>query len=432
MEQDNDQPWSLVENGKIDGVDLLALAQEHGTPLYVYHWESIEKRFVAYQGTVGKHTLGVHYAVKANSNLSLLKRLAKLGAGFDIVSVGELERVLLAGANPKTIVFSGVGKRDDEILRALEVGIGCFNVESAFELQRLAELAASVGKVAPFALRINPNVDAKTHPYISTGLTENKFGITLSHAKALYLWAREQSALQVVGVGCHIGSQITELSPFIEAAQSVKKLADELLAAGIGIEHVDVGGGLGIAMSEGQVVPSPHDLRAALHQVFADCGYRIHVQPGRSMVGNSAVLLSEVILEKQQDEHAFVVVDAAMNDYMRPALYQAKPLWRNLTSSDGAKPSDIKPSDIKPFVNIVGPVCETGDTFNKGYELAAKRGDILAMAGVGAYGFAMSSSYNTRPRLAEVLIEDGKALLIRRRETLADLWAHEMEGLNDA
>ncbi|MDO4435071.1 MAG: diaminopimelate decarboxylase [Cardiobacteriaceae bacterium] len=415
------QPWSLMDSdGSIDGVKLSDLAETYDTPLYVYSARAITKRFLAYQGKIGSHDVVVHYAVKANSNLSILKRLAKLGAGFDIVSRGELERVLLAGADPKTIVFSGVGKTDEEIVRALEVGIGCFNVESAFELERLAFLAESIGKVAPIALRINPNVDAKTHPYISTGLTENKFGIALSSAKALYHFAAKQSALQILGVGCHIGSQITELSPFLEAAQSLKKLADELVGEGINIEHIDVGGGLGIAMQEEQEVPSPEDLRLALHAVFEGSHYRIHVQPGRSLVGNSAVLLTRVVLEKEQEDYRFLVVDAAMNDYMRPALYQAKPLWRNISSSQG---------ETKRF-HIVGPVCETGDTFNKGYELSATRGDILAMAGVGAYGFSMSSSYNTRPRLAEVLIEEGKALLIRKRETLTDLWAQEWEALN--
>lgn len=416
VEQEEYQPWSLVQNGQIEGVDLLALAQHYGTPLYVYSGAMVAKRFAQYQGTIGAHPLTVHYAVKANSNLSLLRYLVGLGAGFDIVSVGELERVLLAGADPKTVVFSGVGKSDAEILRALEVGIGCFNVESAFELERLAELAAAQKTIAPIALRINPNVSVQTHPYIATGMKENKFGIALADAKALYQWAATQSALQIRGVGCHIGSQITELAPFVEAAQSLKTLADELVQLGIAVEHIDVGGGLGIAMQDEQAVPSPAALRAVLHEVFAGTDYRVHVQPGRSLVGNSGVLLTRVLLNKEHEGHHFLVVDAAMNDYMRPALYQAKPQWRNLSGSN---------VPAKRF-DIVGPVCESGDTFNKGYELSASRDDVLMMAGVGAYGFAMSSSYNTRVRAAEVLIVDGKALLVRRREYLADLWAQEL------
>ncbi|MDO4642612.1 MAG: diaminopimelate decarboxylase [Cardiobacteriaceae bacterium] len=403
--------------GLVDGVALSDLAAQFGTPLYVYSAEAIRARYRSYHAHGLHDEVVVHYAVKANSNLAILRLLAAEGAGFDIVSVGELERVLCAGGMPESTVFSGVAKTDAELQRALDVGIGCFNVESPEELQRLAALAAASGKVAPFALRVNPNVDAQTHPYISTGMRQNKFGVTMEVAPQLYRWAATQPSLRIMGIGCHIGSQILTLAPFLEAADSIFSLADTLLSEGITIEHIDMGGGLAVATAETPKAPEPAALVQALLQKLAGRPYQLHLQPGRSLVGNAGILLTQVVFVKEQAERQFLMLDAAMNDYIRPALYQVRPTMLNLN----------RPYDGHSMMDVVGPVCESGDTFAREYPIVGQRGDLIAFTGVGAYGFAMSSHYNTRPRAAEVLIDNGTARLIRRRETLTELWAQEMD-----
>lgn len=405
--------WSWLEGTKVQGIDLLALAQEHGTPLYVYNGNAIHERLKAYQQSALKPK--IHYAVKANSNLSLLAKMAQWGAGFDIVSLGELLRVQKAGGKARDIVFSGVGKTEEELRYALNAEISCFNVESEAELWQLAALARQMGKRARIALRVNPDVDAKTHPYISTGMKDNKFGIAIEEVQRIYQQAAQEKSLEIIGVGCHIGSQITQLSPFKEAIQSIKALADALCAQGIAIQHIDMGGGLGIQMQEEQVVPSPQQLLALYEETLAGSAYALHLQPGRSLVGNQALLLSRVLNIKQQSEKRFVIIDVAMNDYMRPALYQALPPVKNLQRTELMELSDI-----------VGPVCETGDTLRKAIEIAAQTGDLLAIAGVGAYGMSMASRYNSRLQAAEVWIENQQAHLIRLRDCYEQLWENEI------
>lgn len=405
--------WAWLENGQVQGVSMQALAEQYGTPLYVYNGELIHAALQDYQS--GAMQAKIHYAVKANSNLSLLKKMAEWGAGFDIVSLGELKRVEQAGGKAADIVFSGVGKTEAELRYALAAEIGCFNVESEMELWQLADLAQAMGKKAKLALRVNPNVDAKTHPYISTGMKENKFGIAIEAAEQIYRQAAQHPHLQVIGVGCHIGSQITQLAPFAEAVKSIRHLADNLRASGIQIEHIDMGGGLGIQMQAQQNVPKPQDLLALYAELLADSGYTLHLQPGRSLVGNAAILLSRVLTLKPQSDKRFVVIDAAMNDYIRPALYQALPPLRNLSRAEPVYLSDV-----------VGPVCETGDTLRKAVEIAAEVGDLVAIAGVGAYGMSMASRYNSRLQAAEVWIEHGQARLIRRRDSYEQLWENEV------
>ena len=402
--------------GCVAGVSLTELAGRFATPLYVYDAATIRARLRDYHAHGGDGAVFLHYAVKANSNLALLRLIAAEGAGFDIVSAGELARVLRAGGDAAQVVFSGVAKSDAELQAALAAGIGCFNVESAEELQRLAEVAGTLGKMAPFALRVNPDVDAQTHPYISTGMRENKFGVAPDAAPELYRWAASQSALRAVGVGCHIGSQIVSLAPFAEAADSLFALADGLRDAGIVLEHVDMGGGLGIATAESPQVPRPAELSRMLLNKLGGRPLRLHLQPGRSLVGNAGLLLSQVVFRKSQSGREFLMLDAAMNDYIRPALYQVRPTMVNLSRAyDGVSRMDV-----------VGPVCESGDTFARDYPLCGERGDVVAICGAGAYGFSMSSQYNSRPRAAEVLLENGEARLIRRRESLEDLWAQEL------
>ncbi len=404
-----------LQGTRLDGVDLLALVAQYGTPLYLYHSETIQANLAAYRQHRTQPSL--YYAVKANSNLALLKRLGDWGAGFDIVSQGELERVLLAGGRGDSMVFSGVGKTDAEIRRALSVGVGCVHVESAWELERLAQIAAELDVVAKMALRVNPDVDAKTHPYISTGMKENKFGIAIENAPALYRKAAENPYLQICGINCHIGSQITSLSPFVEALQSLLRLADALCKDGIALKYLDIGGGLGIPMDEAIPVPTADRLVEKLYNLLGGKPYRLHLQPGRSLVAEAGILLSGVIGVKVQSRKRFVVIDAAMNDYMRPALYQAvPPIWNLARKGE----EDALPADV------VGPVCESGDVFGKHLPISVKRGDILAIGSVGAYGMSMSSQYNSRPRAAEVLIENGQARLIRKRESLSQLWENEL------
>lgn len=397
-----------------EGVSLCSVADEFGTPAYVYSKAAIVEALKQYQAALMGRAHLICYAVKANSNLAVLNLLAQHGAGFDIVSGGELHRVLAAGGNPNKIVFSGVGKTASEMREALEVGIRCFNVESAAELEVLSDVALSMGKVAPISLRVNPDVDAKTHPYISTGLKENKFGVTMDAAKDLYLRARELPGVDPVGVDCHIGSQLVDTAPFLDALDRLLALLDSLKDAGIELHHLDLGGGLGVAYSNEAVTPIGQFIEA-LTARLGDRHYELVFEPGRSIVAMAGVLVTEVTYLKPTEHRNFALIDAAMNDLIRPSLYQA---WQAIIP---LRPRD---GEIKTW-DIVGPVCETGDFLGKDRELALEAGDRLAVTGAGAYGFVMSSNYNTRPRAVEVMVDGDKAYQIRARETRESLWAGE-------
>ncbi|KRW71717.1 diaminopimelate decarboxylase [Pseudomonas sp. TTU2014-105ASC] len=397
-----------------EGVALPALAQRFGTPTYVYSRAHIETQYRAYADALEGMPHLVCFAVKANSNLGVLNVLARLGAGFDIVSRGELERVLAAGGQPDRIVFSGVGKTRDDMRRALEVGVHCFNVESTDELERLQQVAAELGKKAPVSLRVNPDVDAGTHPYISTGLKENKFGIDIDNAEAVYARAAELPNLEVIGVDCHIGSQLTSLPPFLDALDRLLALTDRLAARGIQIRHLDLGGGLGVRYRDEQP-PLAGDYIQAVRQRIEGRGLALVFEPGRSIVANAGVLLTRVEYLKHTAHKDFAIVDAAMNDLIRPALYQA---WMNVIA---VQPHE---GDTRRY-DIVGPICETGDFLAKDRELALVEGDLLAVCSAGAYGFVMSSNYNTRGRAAEVLVDGDQAFEVRRRESVQELYAGE-------
>ena len=394
----------------VEDIPARTLAMQYGTPLYIYSRGAIESRYRAYDEALGEHPHLVCYAVKANSNLAVLDVLARLGAGFDIVSIGELERVLRAGGDPGRVVFSGVGKQAYEIRRALQVGIRCFNVESEAELNRIAEVAADLGQVARISLRVNPDVDAQTHPYISTGLKENKFGIDIARAEAVYQHAASLDAIEVVGVDCHIGSQLTGTRPFLDALDRLLVLVDRLAEQGISIRHLDIGGGLGVTYNQEQP-PSP---QAYVEAVLARLGERqleLVMEPGRSIVANAGVLLTRVEFLKCTEHRNFAIVDAAMNDLLRPALYQA---WQAIEPVNPRADGEARAYDI------VGPVCETGDFLGKDRSLVLEPGDLLAVRSAGAYGFAMSSNYNSRNRPAELLVDGNNVHLARRRETLDD------------
>ncbi|WP_313524006.1 diaminopimelate decarboxylase [Stutzerimonas kunmingensis] len=397
-----------------EGVALPALAQRFGTPTYVYSRAHIEAQYRAYADALDGMPHLVCFAVKANSNLGVLNVLARLGAGFDIVSRGELERVLAAGGQPDRIVFSGVGKTRDDMRRALEVGVHCFNVESTDELERLQLVAAELGKKAPVSLRVNPDVDAGTHPYISTGLKENKFGIDIDNAEAVYARAAELPNLEVVGVDCHIGSQLTSLPPFLDALDRLLALTERLATRGIQIRHLDLGGGLGVRYRDEQP-PLAGDYIQAVRQRIEGRGLALVFEPGRSIVANAGVLLTRVEYLKHTAHKDFAIVDAAMNDLIRPALYQA---WMNVIA---VQPHE---GDTRRY-DIVGPICETGDFLAKDRELALVEGDLLAVCSAGAYGFVMSSNYNTRGRAAEVLVDGDQAFEVRRRESVQELYAGE-------
>ncbi|MDL2176289.1 diaminopimelate decarboxylase [Stutzerimonas sp. FeSN7] len=397
-----------------EGVALPALAQRFGTPTYVYSRAHIEAQYRAYSDALEGMPHLVCFAVKANSNLSVLNVLARLGAGFDIVSRGELERVLAAGGEPGRIVFSGVGKTRDDMRRALEVGVHCFNVESTDELERLQQVAAELGMKAPVSLRVNPDVDAGTHPYISTGLKENKFGIDIDNAEAVYARAAELPNLEVVGVDCHIGSQLTSLPPFLDALDRLLALIDRLATRGIQIRHLDLGGGLGVRYRDEQP-PLAGDYIQAVRQRIEGRGLALVFEPGRSIVANAGLLLTRVEYLKHTAHKDFAIVDAAMNDLIRPALYQA---WMNVIA---VQPHE---GDTRRY-DIVGPICETGDFLAKDRELALAEGDLLAVCSAGAYGFVMSSNYNTRGRAAEVLVDGDQAFEVRRRESVQELYAGE-------
>ena len=398
-----------------EGIEATALADKYGTPCYVYSRATIERHYRAFEAALAGQNHLICYAVKANSNLALLNLLARLGAGFDIVSVGELERVLAAGGDAARVVFSGVGKRADEMRRALEAGIHCFNVESEPELERLNAVAGEMGLRAPVSLRVNPDVDANTHPYISTGLKENKFGIDIDIAPQVYARAAEMAHIEVIGVDCHIGSQITETRPFADALDRVLALVDRLYAGGIALRHIDLGGGLGITYRD-ERPPLPGDYAAPLLDRLAGRDPKGIIEPGRAIVGNAGILLTRVEYLKHTAHKNFAVVDAAMNDLIRPTLYDA---WMAIVPA--AERKDATPQHY----DIVGPVCETGDFLGKGRELALHEGDLLAVRSAGAYGFTMSSNYNTRPRAAEVMVDGSDSYLVRPRETLASLFAGE-------
>ncbi|MGE7958074.1 diaminopimelate decarboxylase [Pseudomonas sp. NPDC089530] len=397
-----------------EGVALSAIAERFGTPTYVYSRAHIEAQYHAYADALAGMPHLVCFAVKANSNLGVLNVLARLGAGFDIVSRGELERVLAAGGAADKIVFSGVGKTRDDMRRALEVGVHCFNVESSDELERLQQVAAELGVRAPVSLRVNPDVDAGTHPYISTGLKENKFGIAIAEAEDVYIRAAQLPNLEVVGVDCHIGSQLTTLAPFIDALDRLLDLVDRLGECGIYLRHIDLGGGLGVRYRD-EEPPLAADYVKAVRERLDGRDLALVFEPGRFIVANAGVLLTQVEYLKHTEHKDFAIVDAAMNDLIRPALYQA---WMDI--------SPVRPRDGEARTyDIVGPICETGDFLAKERQLALEEGDLLAMHSAGAYGFVMSSNYNTRGRAAEVLVDGEQAVEVRRRETVAELFAGE-------
>jgi diaminopimelate decarboxylase len=398
-----------------ENAPLPAIAERYGTPCYVYSRATIERHWRAFDDAFDGKPHLVCYAVKANSNLAVLNVLARLGSGFDIVSVGELERVLAAGGDPAKIVFSGVGKREDELCRALEVGIRCFNVEVPGELDRLNRIAGELGIKAPVSLRVNPDVDALTHPYISTGLRENKFGIDVNEALHQYRRAADMPYLRIVGIDCHIGSQLTSVRPFLDALDRVLLLADTLREQGIDIHHLDVGGGLGIRYRDEQP-PEPREYASALLERLGQTDYEILVEPGRAIIGNAGVLLTRVEYLKSNREKNFAIVDAAMNDLIRPSLYGS---WQDIV------PVRLVSSAEKKIYDIVGPVCETGDFLGKERELSLAEGDVLAIRSSGAYGFSMSSNYNSRPRPAEIMVDGARTYLIRERETTAQLFQGE-------
>ena len=395
------------------------LAAQYGTPLYVYDQAALTAAFAAYtQAFSGCQPL-VCYAVKANGNLSVIRHFAQLSSGFDTVSAGEIARVLAAGGEAGKIIFSGVGKTEAEMEYALNAGIKCFNVESLPELERLNSVAARLGKIAPISFRINPDVDAKTHPYISTGLKANKFGIAMRDAEQAYQRAASLPHIQIIGVDCHIGSQLTDLSPLIAACQRLIALIDRLAAQGIALQHLDLGGGVGIVYKD-EHTPDLHAYAQAVEPLLKARGLSLVLEPGRSLVGNAGVLLTRVEYVKHGEEKNFVVVDAAMNDLMRPALYQAYHAVENVSRPDAPKIT----------ADIVGPICETGDFIGKERQIGAAQGDILVIRSAGAYASSMASNYNARCRAAEVMIdEQGNSRLVRRRETMDDLLAAEREYL---
>jgi diaminopimelate decarboxylase len=400
-------------NGSLhaEDVPLAAIAAQFGTPCYVYSRATLERHWQVFDAALGSHPHLVCYAVKANSSLAVLQVLARLGSGFDIVSVGELERVLRAGGEPAKIVFSGVGKQAHEMRRALEAGIHCFNVESEPELLRLDRVAGEMRMTAPVSLRVNPDVDARTHPYISTGLRDNKFGIDVAIALHAYQHAAALPNIRVTGIDCHIGSQLTEIEPFVDALDRVLVLVDQLAAAGIPLAHIDIGGGLGIPYRNGENPPAPDVYAHALLEHVTDRPQELLLEPGRAIAGNAGILLTHVEYLKHTAYKNFAVVDAAMNDLQRPALYDA---WHDII------PVVPRAGDSVNY-DVVGPVCETGDFLGRQRELALAEGDLLAVRSAGAYGFSMSSNYNTRPRAAEIMVDGDSIHVIREREVIDDL-----------
>lgn len=394
-----------------ENTPLNELAERFGTPLYVYSRSALEQQWQAFDHAFGSQPHLVCYAVKTNSNIAVLNVLAQCGAGFDIVSQGELERVLKAGGDPKKVVFSGVAKQSKEIQRALEVGIRCFNVESFAELERIQSVAESMNQIADISVRVNPDVDANTHPYISTGLKDNKFGVDINTAPELYAKAQAYSHLNPIGIDCHIGSQLTAVAPFVDALKRVLQLKHTLTSQGINLHHLDLGGGLGIQYNE-ETPPAIQDYIQAMLKELQDPTIEIIIEPGRAIAGNAGILMTQVEYLKPGEHKDFAIIDAAMNDLIRPALYQA---YQDIIA--------INPREdgMQKHWDLVGPVCETGDFLGKNRLLNLTAGDLLAVCSAGAYGFTMSSNYNSRPRAAEVMVQDKQAWLIRRRETYDDL-----------
>ena len=400
----------------VEDLPVKQLAEEFGTPLYIYSRATLERHWHAFDSALGDHPHLICYAVKANSNIGILNVMAKLGSGFDIVSQGELERVLAAGGDASKVVFSGVAKSRAEIMRALEVGIRCFNVESIAELHHINQIAGEMGKIAPISLRVNPDVDAHTHPYISTGLKENKFGVSVDEALEVYKLAATLPHVKITGMDCHIGSQLTELQPFLDATDRLIRLIEQLKEDGIMLKHLDLGGGLGVTYTD-ETPPHPSDYAAALLNKLK--GYEnleIILEPGRAIAANAGILVAKVQYLKSNESRNFAITDTGMNDMIRPALYEA---YMNIIEIDRTLERE------KAIYDVVGPVCETSDFLGKQRELAIAEGDYIAQRSAGAYGASMSSNYNSRPRTAEVLVDGDKAHLIRRRESLSELWALE-------
>ncbi|MCK5718660.1 MAG: diaminopimelate decarboxylase [Thiomargarita sp.] len=399
-----------------ENVNLAELAEQYGTPCYVYSRATFEQHWYAFDQSfaTGQEHL-ICYAVKANSNLAVLNILARLGSGFDIVSGGELERVLRAGGDPQKVVFSGVGKTVEEMRHALKAGILCFNVESEAELQRLNQIAAEMGKQAPISLRVNPDVDAKTHTYISTGLKENKFGIGIHKAVDVYLRANSLEHINIVGVDCHIGSQLTEITPFIDALKKLLVLIEALQQHQIHLQHIDIGGGLGVRYLD-EKPPTPKEYVKACYSILGNTNYQLILEPGRAIAANAGILVTKVEYLKETDYKQFAIIDAAMNDLLRPTLYQTKQAILPIKPRENLTPQKY---------DIVGPICETGDFLAKDRLLALEAGDLLAIRSSGAYGFTMSSNYNTRPRVAELMVDGDRVTVVRKREIIDDLLALE-------
>ncbi|WP_454905779.1 diaminopimelate decarboxylase [Aggregatibacter sp.] len=399
-----------------ENLPVKQLAEQFGTPLYVYSKATLERHWHAFNNAFGEHPHLVCFAVKSNPNIAILNVMAKLGSGFDIVSQGELERVLAAGGDAAKVVFSGVAKSHQEIARALEVNIRCFNVESEAELLRINQIAGEMSKIAPISLRVNPDVDAHTHPYISTGLKENKFGVSVEQAREVYKLAATLPNIKIVGMDCHIGSQLTELQPFLDAVDRLIVLMEQLKQDGIHLKHLDLGGGLGVTYTD-EKPPHPTDYAKALwEKLSAFSELEIIVEPGRAITANAGILVTKVEYLKSNESRNFAIVDAGMNDMIRPALYQA---YMNILEIDRTLAREEKMYDV------VGPICETSDFLGKQRKLAIAEGDYLAQRSAGAYGASMSSNYNSRPRTAEVMVDGDKAHLIRRREALNELWQLE-------
>ena len=400
----------------VEDLPVKQLSEEFGTPLYIYSRATLERHWHAFDSALGKHPHLICYAVKANSNIGILNVMAKLGSGFDIVSQGELERVLEAGGEASKVVFSGVAKSRAEIMRALEVGIRCFNVESIAELHHINQIAGEMGKIAPISLRVNPDVDAHTHPYISTGLKENKFGVSVDEAREVYKLAATLPHVKITGMDCHIGSQLTELQPFLDATDRLIRLIEQLKEDGITLKHLDLGGGLGVTYTD-ERPPHPSDYAAALLNKLKDYkDLEIILEPGRAIAANAGILVAKVQYLKSNESRNFAITDTGMNDMIRPALYEA---YMNIIEIDRTLERE------KAIYDVVGPVCETSDFLGKQRDLAIAEGDYIAQRSAGAYGASMSSNYNSRPRTAEVLVDGEKAHLIRRRESLSELWALE-------
>ena len=398
-----------------EGVSITSVAEKFGTPCFVYSKAALEDNFGAYKKAFGDHPHLICFAVKANSNLAVLNVLAKLGSGFDIVSGGELDRVLAAGGDPRKVTFSGLGKTANEICKGLDADIHCFNVESEAELKRINDIALSKSKIAPVSIRVNPDVNAETHPYISTGLKENKFGISMAQAMQLYVDAKNMVGINITGIDFHIGSQLTNVQPVLNALERILTMNDQLLTKGIEINHINIGGGLGIKYND-EKPPRPDEFISAIKQKFNDVDLKIVIEPGRSIAANAGILITRVEYLKQHEDKNFAIIDGAMNDLIRPALYGA---WQEIV------PVDKAPNNKVLAYDVVGPICESADFIGKDRMLDIKQDDLLAIKSVGAYGFVMSSNYNSRPRAPEVLISGSDIHLIRERETTDDLFRNE-------